>query len=171
MRFWSRRDGISFLLTFAVAMAVYVYALPANVTLEDAGELAVAADYLGVPHPPGYPIWTLLAWLFQWIFHFVSYQGYPNPAWAISFMSAFFGSMACGLVAVCIRKICMWLPREVATPQTPVFALAKMEALGAGISLGAFSVLLLAPAFGKALLLLGIFLFLLLLTLQSLRPL
>ena len=171
MRFWSRRDGISFLLTFAVAMAVYVYALPANVTLEDAGELAVAADYLGVPHPPGYPIWTLLAWLFQWIFHFVRYQGYPNPAWAISFMSAFFGSMACGLVAVCIRKICMGLPREVATPQTPVFALAKMEALGAGISLGAFSVLLLAPAFGKALLLLGIFLFLLLLTLQSLRPL
>ncbi|MEX2606015.1 MAG: DUF2723 domain-containing protein [Kiritimatiellia bacterium] len=106
MKFWTRRDVVCFWITFAVALAVYVYSLPPSITLEDAGELAVAADHLGVPHPPGYPLWTLLAWFFQLIFHFAQFRGYPNPAWGIAFMSAFFGSLACGLTAVCIRKLC-----------------------------------------------------------------
>lgn len=32
-----------------------------DVTFEDAGLLVAAAHALGVPHPPGYPLWTLLA--------------------------------------------------------------------------------------------------------------
>lgn len=109
MKFWTRRDGFCFCITGAVALAVYVFSLPPSITLEDAGELAVAADHLGVPHPPGYPLWTMLAWFFQLIFHFVQFRGYPNPAWGIAFMSAFFGSLACGLTAVCIRKLCRLL--------------------------------------------------------------
>ncbi|MGD9101843.1 MAG: DUF2723 domain-containing protein, partial [Anaerolineae bacterium] len=30
----------------------------------DGGDLVTAAHTLGVPHPPGYPTYTLLAWLF-----------------------------------------------------------------------------------------------------------
>ncbi|MGA0369629.1 MAG: protein O-mannosyl-transferase family, partial [Kiritimatiellia bacterium] len=105
MSFWSRRDGICFLLCFVISLAVYLYSLPPSITLEDAGELVVAADYLGVPHPPGYPIWTFLAWLFQWIFFSAEFRGYPNPAWSVALMSAFFGSLACAGVAVCIRKL------------------------------------------------------------------
>ncbi len=49
MKFWTRRDGLCFCVTFAVALTVYVYSLPPSITLEDAGELAVAADHLGIP--------------------------------------------------------------------------------------------------------------------------
>lgn len=42
------------------ALVVYLLCLPPTVTGEDSGELITAAYTLGVPHPPGYPIWCLL---------------------------------------------------------------------------------------------------------------
>lgn len=100
MRVWTRRDGLTFGLTFLVTLTGYVYSLPHSITMEDAGELAVAGDHLGVPHPPGYPIWTFLAWVFQKVIFWTEYRGYPDPAKAIAFMSAFFGAFACGLTAM-----------------------------------------------------------------------
>ena len=87
-----------------IALVAYTCTLAPTVTLEDSGELVVAADYLGVPHPPGYPIWTLLAWLFQWVFHFVTFQGQPNPAWSVGFMSAFFGAAACAVLSLLVSR-------------------------------------------------------------------
>jgi len=152
-----------------VAFSVYLYSLPPSITLEDAGELAVAADYLGVPHPPGYPIWTFLAWFFQWIFHSVRYQGYPNPAWAIALMSAFFGALACGLVAVCIRKLCTIPAGASEVESKPLIPELKAEILGAGIGLGLCSLILVTGSFGNILLNVFIFCFIVLITLQSLR--
>lgn len=102
--FFRRVDWFSFVTTLIVSLVAYILTLAPTVTLEDSGELVVAADYLGVPHPPGYPIWTLLAWFFQWIFHFVTYHGQPNPAWAVGFMSAFFGAMACAIMSMLISR-------------------------------------------------------------------
>ena len=62
--FFRRVDWFSFVTTLITSLAAYILTLAPTVTLEDSGELVVAADYLGVPHPPGYPIWTLLAWFF-----------------------------------------------------------------------------------------------------------
>jgi tetratricopeptide (TPR) repeat protein len=101
-RFFLRADWVSFWVTFLVALAVYTLTLAPTVTLEDSGELIVAADYLGVPHPPGYPIWTVLAWFFQWVFHFVTYHGHPNPAWGVNFFSAFCGAASCGVLAMLV---------------------------------------------------------------------
>ncbi|MFT7513847.1 MAG: hypothetical protein ACI9QL_003062, partial [Candidatus Omnitrophota bacterium] len=98
----AKADWIAFWLTFLATLAVYTWTLNPTVSLEDSGELAVAADYLGVPPPPGYPIWTLLGWFFQWVFNFVQYNGNPNPAWGVAFMSAFFGALACGCVGMLI---------------------------------------------------------------------
>ncbi|MBN1268806.1 MAG: DUF2723 domain-containing protein [Kiritimatiellae bacterium] len=102
--FFRRVDWSAFWTAFLVSLAAYVYTLAPTVTLEDSGELAVASDYLGVPHPPGYPIWTLLSWFFQWIFHFVTYYGQPNPAWSVGLMSAFFGALACGTLALLVSR-------------------------------------------------------------------
>jgi hypothetical protein len=97
-------DWLAFATTLVISLVAYTLTLSPTVTLEDSGELVVAADYLGVPHPPGYPIWTLLAWFFQWIFHVVTYQGQPNPAWAVGFMSACFGAGACALLALLVSR-------------------------------------------------------------------
>lgn len=126
--FFRRVDLNAFWTTFAISFAAYFYTIAPTVTLEDSGELAVASDYLGVPHPPGYPIWTLLTWFFQWIFHWVRYygqpdsnlmlvlkslkdvfdgggfQGHPNPAWSVGLCSAFFGAFACALFALLISR-------------------------------------------------------------------
>jgi tetratricopeptide (TPR) repeat protein len=99
-RFFRPLDWAAFWLAFLVSFLVYAFSLAPTVTLEDSGELVVASDYLGVPHPPGYPLWTILTWFFQLVFHFVRYQGHPNPAWAVNLFSAFCGSFTSGLVAL-----------------------------------------------------------------------
>ncbi len=102
--FFRRADWIAFGLTFLISLIVYTLTLAPTVTLEDSGELITASDYLGVPHPPGYPIWSLLTWFFQWIFNGVTYHGYPNPAWGVGFCSAFAGALACGVLALLVSR-------------------------------------------------------------------
>src|SRR5678816_1589132 len=65
-----RWDWIAFWITTIVVMAGYYYTLAPDVTLEDSGELATASYYAGVPHPPGYPVWTVYTWLFTVLFPF-----------------------------------------------------------------------------------------------------
>ncbi len=48
-------------------MTIYTLSLAPSVTLEDSGEFLTAAYNLGIPHPPGYPLWCLLAHPFTWI--------------------------------------------------------------------------------------------------------
>jgi len=102
--FFRRTDWWAFWIVLAISLAVYFFTLAPTLTLEDSGELAVASDYLGVPHPPGYPIWTLVTWFFQWIFHWVKYNGHPNPAWSVGLASAVSGAGACALLALLISR-------------------------------------------------------------------
>jgi tetratricopeptide (TPR) repeat protein len=99
-----RLDWSAFWVAAAIAFGVYSYTAAPTVTLEDSGELAVAGDYMGVPHPPGYPSWSFLAWIFARLFSFVTFRGQPDPAWAIAQMSAFFGGLAAGLTAMLICR-------------------------------------------------------------------
>jgi tetratricopeptide (TPR) repeat protein len=111
-RFFRNSDLVAFLATFLISLTVYILTLAPSVTMEDSGELIVAADYLGVPHPPGYPIWTLLTWVFQLLFDSVTFHGHPNPAWAVNLFSGFAGSAACGTLALLISRSGMDLLRS-----------------------------------------------------------
>ena len=102
--FFRRTDWTAFWIVLAATFGVYFKTLAPTLTLEDSGELAVASDYLGVPHPPGYPIWTLVTWFFQWIFHWVKYNGHPNPAWSVGLASAVAGAGACALLALLLSR-------------------------------------------------------------------
>ena len=96
--FFGARDIIAFWLATVVSFAVYLYTLAPGVTLEDSGELLTAAHSLGVPRPPGYPAWTLLAAIWQRIIPF------GNIAWRVNLMCAVFGALTAGLVALLISK-------------------------------------------------------------------
>lgn len=52
-------------LAILVPLAVYVRTLARSVTFIDGGELAAAAAVLGIAHPPGYPLFTVLGHLFS----------------------------------------------------------------------------------------------------------
>lgn len=103
-RFFRPLDWGAFWTATVITFIVYFISLAPTVTLEDCGELAVASDYLGVPHPPGYPIWTIITWIFTKIFSFVTYQGQPNPAWSVALASAVFGAFAAGITAMLICR-------------------------------------------------------------------
>jgi len=57
--FFQRTDWLSLGLTSVVLLVVYSRTLAPEVTLEYSGLLSTSAKYAGVPHPPGFPVWTL----------------------------------------------------------------------------------------------------------------
>ncbi len=97
-------DRLAFAMATLVTLVVYCLTIGPSVGLEDSGELATASAHLGVPHPPGYPFWSMCTWLFCKIFRFVTYMGHPTPAWAVSLASAIFGALAAGCTAMLISR-------------------------------------------------------------------
>ncbi len=51
-------------IVFAAASAIYALTSAPSITGGDAGELLTASWGLGVAHPPGYPLWSMLGFLF-----------------------------------------------------------------------------------------------------------
>jgi tetratricopeptide (TPR) repeat protein len=102
--FFRKIDWTAFWSATIIAFLVYFFTLGPSVGLEDSGELATAADHLGVPHPPGYPFWSLCCWFFCRIFSWVTYMGQPTPAWAVSLFSAVAGAFAAGCTAMLICR-------------------------------------------------------------------
>jgi tetratricopeptide (TPR) repeat protein len=101
-RIWARADWIVGLAAALVSGIVYFWTAAPNVTLLDSGEFVVAAQHFGVPHPTGYPLWTLLAWLFQLL-------PLGNAAWEINLFSGFCGALATGLVAMLFSNSTRWM--------------------------------------------------------------
>ena len=91
-RIWTRADWMVGVVAAFVAGVVCFWTAAPNVTLLDSGEFVVAAQHFGVPHPTGYPLWTLLAWLFQLL-------PFGNAAWEINLFSGFCGALATGFFA------------------------------------------------------------------------
>jgi len=95
---FDRFDWLSFGCTTVAALAVYLATLAPEVTLEFSGIFATGARYAGVPHPPGYPVWTLYAWLFARLLPV------SNFAWRVALSSAFAGALACGIIALMVSR-------------------------------------------------------------------
>jgi len=111
--FFRKLDWSAFWTTTIIAFAVYFYTMAPGVTMEDSGELATASAHLGVPHPPGYPIWTIVTWIFTKIFAFVPFRGQPNPAWAVVLVSVVFGALTSGITAILICRSATEMVRSI----------------------------------------------------------
>src|SRR5579863_2553856 len=75
-------DWLTFGLAVLLAFVGYFLTLAPEVTLQDSGELATGSFYAGVPHPPGYPLWTIYTWLFTKLVPF------GNVAYRVAMASA-----------------------------------------------------------------------------------
>lgn len=98
--FWSTDpDPILMVAVILIALTVYVATAAPTVTSEDSGELIAAAYCFGVPHPPGYPLWTILAG--------ISLRALPlgTVAWRVNVFSGFCSALAVGLLAVTLREL------------------------------------------------------------------
>ncbi len=83
---------------FVVALLLYTLTLAPTVTLVDSGELILAAQGLGVAHPPGFPLWIMLA-------HLASLLPFGNIATRINFSSALFAALACATLTLVVAEL------------------------------------------------------------------
>lgn len=82
---------VHILLLVAIILAVYVATAPRTVVLEDDGEFITAVHFLGVAHPPGYPLFVLLAKPFTWL-------PIGSTALRVHVATSFFAALCCGFV-------------------------------------------------------------------------
>ena len=78
---------------FVVSFTVYCFTMAPTVTLVDSGELILASVKLGVPHPPGFPLYVMLA-------HIASLVPVGNPAVRIHMASALFAALAAAVMTL-----------------------------------------------------------------------
>jgi hypothetical protein len=64
MKRWSQNRYAIGAVLAVLALAVYLKTIAPTVTFIDSGELASDVSVLGIAHPTGYPLFTLLGWLF-----------------------------------------------------------------------------------------------------------
>ncbi len=93
-----RIDWLSLLITFAVIFVTYFLTLAPELTLEDSGELVTGSMYAGIPHPPGYPVWTIYSWLWTVLLPVGS------MAYRVAVGEALSGALACGLIALMVSR-------------------------------------------------------------------
>ena len=85
----------------AVAAGLFVlYAAtsPRSVALEDDGLFILSSYFLGIEHPPGFPLHTLLGKLFTLL-------PVGSVAYRVHLLSALFGGLTCGLLWLCARRL------------------------------------------------------------------
>ncbi|HEX9729118.1 MAG TPA: DUF2723 domain-containing protein [Gemmatimonadales bacterium] len=84
---------------FAVVLAGYTWTLAPTVTFWDAGEFIAAAKILGVPHPPGTPLFVLIGHFFGTLLPFGSF------AYRTNFMTALFSAGAAACLFLLITQV------------------------------------------------------------------
>src|SRR5262249_14457414 len=94
----SRAELVCAGAVFLAALLLYTFTLAPTVTLVDSGELILAAWGLGVAHPPGFPLWVMLA-------HLASLLPFGNVAVRINFSSALFAALACAMLTLVVAEL------------------------------------------------------------------
>ena len=84
---------------FIVSLFIYTATLLPDVLPADSGEFQLVAATAGVAHPPGYPLYTMLGWLFAHL------PLGPNPAWRVNFLSAVTAAATVALVFHIARRL------------------------------------------------------------------
>ncbi|MGH7528812.1 MAG: glycosyltransferase family 117 protein, partial [Gemmatimonadales bacterium] len=102
-----------------VVLLGYVVTLAPTVTLWDAGEFITAARVLGIPHPPGTPLFVLLGHVWGDVVPIGAY------AWRLNLMSACFSAAAAGLSFLVIHRV---LAGEAAALRAGIAAAATLIA-------------------------------------------
>lgn len=113
--------------------ALYLFMASGGITFDDSPALTVAAWHFGVPHPPGFPVWTTLAGSFAHLFPFGSIAA------RLVFLSTAATALACGLITWSVTRAARHFLSAQATPSPNPPGLAAFPRVGgiaAGLILG-----------------------------------
>src|SRR5437867_2797546 len=84
-------------IVFVAALVLYTATLAPTVTFVDSGELIIAARTLGVAHPPGFPLYVLLA-------HIATMFPFGSVALRVNFASALFAALAAATLVLVVSE-------------------------------------------------------------------
>ncbi len=97
------------LAVFAASLAVYALCAPRSIAFEDDGGFIMASYYWTGAHPPGYPLYVLLAKPFTWL-------PVGSVAYRVHLASGFFGAAACAML--------WWVARGMVSTHAAAYAAA-----------------------------------------------
>jgi len=92
----SREDTLTAIILSTLTLVVYAFTAAPGVTMEDSGDFINGVLTLGIVHPPGYPLYTVLGHLF-------SLLPFGEPAYRVNLFSALWGSLCLGVVFLILR--------------------------------------------------------------------
>jgi len=99
MKSWNLSRVFGALFVFVVALVVYVRTMAVSVSFWDCGEFIACAHILGVPHPPGTPLYILVGRLFSLL------PLFGTVARRVNFLSALSGALAVGMLYVVTERV------------------------------------------------------------------
>ncbi len=109
-----------------IAFVIYALTVEHTVPTGDSGELIATASVLGVAHPPGYPLWTMLG-------HIASLFPGGSVALRVNLMSGLFDAIAVGVVFLTIYRLATyagatrrWLPPVAAATGSLLLAFSSI---------------------------------------------
>jgi tetratricopeptide (TPR) repeat protein len=94
----ARSDWLQAGAVAAALFVLYAATTPRTVSLEDDSLFVLSSYYLGIEHPPGYPIFTLVGHLFTWL-------PFGSVAYRVHLASAFFGALTGAAAWLCARSL------------------------------------------------------------------
>ena len=80
------------------AFVLYAATAPRSVGLEDDSLFVLSAYFLGIEHPPGYPLFILTGHLF-------SLLPFGSVAYRVHLASAMYGALTVGMTWLCARSL------------------------------------------------------------------
>ncbi|MFN2326617.1 MAG: DUF2723 domain-containing protein [Gemmatimonadales bacterium] len=122
-----------YLAAVLVALAIlagYVWTLAPSVTFWDAGEFIAAANILGIPHPPGTPLFILMTHVWGLLLPVGEY------AWRTNLFSAILSAAGAGFWFLVAHET---LRRATADTATPAAAIIRFGGAAAAAVIGAFA--------------------------------
>ena len=117
-------------LVFFITLGTYFVTVAPTVAFWDCGEFITTSYILGVPHPPGAPLYTLLGRIFS----MMTFLG-DEIALRVNFLSVMSGAVTVLFVYLCVvRLLSTWLDREDKTERIAILVGGVVAAFSVAFS-------------------------------------
>tara|TARA_Y100000588_G_scaffold225334_1_gene239255 strand:- start:8686 stop:11199 length:2514 start_codon:yes stop_codon:yes gene_type:complete len=117
-------------LVFLLTLTVYFLTVAPTVAFWDCGEFITTSYILGVPHPPGAPLYTLLGRIFSML----AFLG-DEIALRVNFLSVASGAVTVVLLYLCVvRLLSQWLDRDDLVERVAIITGGVVSALSVAFS-------------------------------------